>query len=209
MDFADFFEIGADWRFANFFLAERNPVFWLKNINSALLSVNVPNIPSGCIPSGCYLGKNVFIHESVKLPPTCVICGPAYIDEGTEIRPYAYIRENVIIGKHCVVGNSCELKNSILLDNVQVPHFNYVGDSIMGNFSHLGAGAILSNLRLDQKEITIHYSGERIKTGMKKIGAIVGDHVQIACNAVINPGTVIPRHTAVFNKAAISKIPGH
>lgn len=150
------------------------------------------------IPPGCYIGEHVYIHPTVKLPPVCVIMGPCYIGEGTEIRPFAYIREHVIIGKHCVIGNSCELKHSLLLDHVQVPHFNYVGDSILGNYVHLGAGAICSNLRLDQQPVKIHFQEERRDTGLRKLGAILGDHVEVACNVVLNPGTVLEPNTLVY-----------
>jgi NDP-sugar pyrophosphorylase family protein len=201
VNFEKFFEIDATWRFANHFLGEKNPVFWLPKIGPALLSM-LPNETTRRrpIPPDCHVGPRVFIHESVILPPVCVIEGPCYIDEGTTIRPFAYIRENVIIGKNCLVGNSCELKNSILLNHVQIPHFNYVGDSVLGNFVHLGAGVILANLRLDGKEIVVHSGDERLKTGMRKIGAIVGDHSEVACNCVINPGSALAKYSMILPK---------
>jgi NDP-sugar pyrophosphorylase family protein len=197
----EFFDIEEPWRFSKYFSMDENPGFWIKNINSALLGElkNFENAKRN-IPAGCYVDGNVFIHESVQLPPVCVINGPAYIDAGVVIRPFAYIRQNVIIGKNCLVGNSCELKNSILLENVQVPHFNYIGDSVLGNFVHLGAGVILANLRLDKKEIVVHYRGERIPMGMNKFGAIIGDRSEISCNSVINPGTFLPKHSMIFGE---------
>ncbi|MDR1891323.1 MAG: UDP-N-acetylglucosamine diphosphorylase [Puniceicoccales bacterium] len=196
----EFFEVDKSWQFAKYFGLDENPVFWLQKINFAIADM-LSALPMSKreIPPGCHVGKNVFIHKSVQLPPICIIEGPAYIDEGTSIRPFAYVRENVIIGKNCLIGNSCELKNSILLDNAQVPHFNYVGDSVLGNFVHLGAGVILANLRLDRKDIVVHHGGERIETGMKKIGAIIGDHSEISCNSVINPGTILPKNSVIIN----------
>ncbi|MDR2778672.1 MAG: UDP-N-acetylglucosamine diphosphorylase [Puniceicoccales bacterium] len=196
----EFFKIDKSWKFVEYFGLDENPVFWLKKINFAILDVlsRSPK-PRQDIPPGCAIGKDVFIHQSVQLPPVCVIEGPAYIDEGTNIRPFTYVRENVIIGKNCLIGNSCELKNAILLNNGQVPHFNYVGDSVLGNFVHLGAGVILANLRLDKKDIIIRHNGVQIQTGMKKIGAIIGDHSELSCNSVINPGTILFPNSIVFN----------
>ncbi|MDR1595348.1 MAG: UDP-N-acetylglucosamine diphosphorylase [Puniceicoccales bacterium] len=206
MQFCDFFDIDESWVFSEHFLSEKNPVFWLRDVNGAILDVtNETRDRRSGIPSGCHIGENVFIHESVTLPPICVIDGPAYIGEGTIVRPFAYVRGNVITGKKCLIGNSCELKNSILLDGVQVPHFNYVGDSVLGNLVHLGAGVILANLRLDHGEVTIHCDGERIPTAMRKVGAIIGDRSEIACNCVLNPGTVVPRHSRIFANGAYSR----
>lgn len=197
----DFFDIDDGWPFLEYFPMDENPIFWLKRINSALLAAGKFHENSRRnVPSGCHIGNDVFIHESVQLPPICVIEGPAYIGRGTRVRPFAYIRENVIIGENCLVGNSCELKNSILLNCVQVPHFNYVGDSILGNFSHLGAGAIVANLRLDKHPVVLRRGGERIATDMVKLGAIVGDYSEIACNIVLNPGTILERKSMVFRR---------
>ncbi|MDR0693198.1 MAG: UDP-N-acetylglucosamine diphosphorylase [Puniceicoccales bacterium] len=204
----EFFEIDESGKFVEYFGVDENPVLWLKKINFAILDMlSVSKGTKQNIPPGCHIGKDVFIHESVQLPPICVIEGPAYIDEGTSIRPFAYVRENVIIGKNCLIGNSCELKNSILLHNTQVPHFNYVGDSVLGNFVHLGAGVILANLRLDRKNIITHYNGERVETGMKKVGAIIGDRSEISCNSVLNPGTILPKNSMVVN-GQIKKVLG-
>jgi NDP-sugar pyrophosphorylase family protein len=197
--FCDFFTIDDAWEFGEQFLCEENPIFWLGKISFAIAAALKKNKRVARVPSGCHIGEYVFIDESVKLPPVCVVEGPAYIGAGTVIRPFAYVRENVIVGENCLIGNSCELKNSLLLNGVQVPHFNYVGDSILGNFSHLGAGAILANLRLDKKPITVHSGCEHIATNLRKFGAIVGDHVEIGCNSVINPGTALLPGTLVID----------
>ena len=144
------------------------------------------------------LENNVWIHKSAKVSNSAIINGPCIIDENTEIRPGAYIRGNAIIGKNCVFGNSCEIKNSILFDNVQVPHFNYVGDSILGNFSHMGAGSITSNVKSDKSLVVIKSKEEKLETNLKKVGAFLGDYVEIGCNSVLNPGTVILPNTSVY-----------
>lgn len=143
------------------------------------------------INPGVYVGKNV------KIYPNVTIDGPAVIGDGTEIRPGAFLRGNVIVGRNCVIGNSTEMKNCILLDNVQIPHYNYVGDSVLGNYAHMGAGSICSNLKADGKEIIIH-GDENIFTGLRKIGGIMGDHADVGCGCVLNPGTVIGKGTRVY-----------
>ncbi|MDR1433494.1 MAG: UDP-N-acetylglucosamine diphosphorylase [Puniceicoccales bacterium] len=199
----EFFSVESPWIFAEHFSLEENPVQWLSGIGAAIAwAIGIFPQAKRDRPAGCHIGKDAFIHESVQLPPVCVIDGPAYIGEGTTIRPFAYIRGNAIIGKNCLVGNSCELKNSILLDGVQIPHFNYVGDSVLGNFVHLGAGVILANLRLDKMEITARYGEKRIPTGLRKMGAIVGDYSEISCNSVINPGTILPKKSMIFGGIA-------
>jgi NDP-sugar pyrophosphorylase family protein len=124
--------------------------------------------------------------------------GPAYIGANTELRPGVYIRGNVIVGENCVLGNSCEYKNCLLFNNVQTPHFNYIGDSILGSHSHLGAGAILSNFRLDGQNIKVKTGSEVIPTNLRKFGAVLGDHAQVGCNAVLQPGTVLGRNAIVY-----------
>lgn len=177
-------------RFAQFFPATATPWDWLKRIGAALEGIEAnPDAPK--IPPGVHLEGKVWLHASVKLPPFAVIQGPAYIGAGTEIRPGAFIRGNVIAGEKCVLGNSCEFKNALLLDGVQAAHFNYVGDSILGNGAHLGAGVICSNLRLDQGEVTVRLPSETIGTGLRKFGAVIGDRAEIGCNAVLNPGSLI------------------
>jgi NDP-sugar pyrophosphorylase family protein len=136
------------------------------------------------------IGKEVYIGEGTIIEPGVYVQGPAWIGRNCQIRQGAYIRSNVIVGDECVLGNSSEFKNCLLLNRVQAPHFNYVGDSILGYQAHIGAGVILSNLRSDQQMIKIHWKGERFETGRKKIGAILGDGVEVGCNAVLNPGTL-------------------
>jgi NDP-sugar pyrophosphorylase family protein len=141
--------------------------------------------------------NNILIGENVKIHPSAVIEGPCIIGHGSEIRPNAFIRGSVFIGNDCVIGNSSELKNCILLDKVQVPHYNYVGDSILGYCAHMGAGSICSNLKSDGKNIVIHGDVE-YETGLRKIGGILGDHADIGCGCVLNPGTVIGKNTSVY-----------
>lgn len=145
---------------------------------------------------GVLVGKNVTIAE------TATIIAPAIIGHNTEIRPGAYIRGNVITGSGCVIGNSSEFKNCVLLDNVQVPHYNYVGDSVLGNKAHMGAGSICSNLKSDGKNIVIHGETE-IETGLRKIGGILADYADVGCGCVINPGTVIGKKTSVYPLTAL------
>ncbi len=143
------------------------------------------------IADGVYVGENVTIY------PTAVIEKPAIIGAGTQVRPGAFIRGNVITGPNCVIGNSTELKNCVLLENVQVPHYNYVGDSVLGSHAHMGAGSICSNLKSDGKAVVIHGNTE-YETGMRKIGAILADGADIGCGCVLNPGTVIGKNTSVY-----------
>ena len=138
------------------------------------------------------------INEDIWVAKTVEINGPCIIDENAEIRQCAFIRGGVIIGKECVVGNSTELKNCILFDNVQVPHFNYIGDSILGYKAHLGAGAVTSNVKSDKTLVEIKKDNEVIKTGLKKFGAMLGDNVEVGCNSVLCPGTIIGRNTNVY-----------
>ena len=143
------------------------------------------------------LKEGVLIGKNVKLYDTITIEAPAIIGSGTEIRPGAFLRGNVIIGENCVIGNSSEFKNCVLLDKVQVPHYNYVGDSVLGNHAHMGAGAICSNLKSDGKNVVIH--GEKdYDTNLRKVGGILADNADIGCGCVINPGTVIGKNTSVY-----------
>lgn len=144
------------------------------------------------------VSDNVWISRSAVVAPTASITGPCIIDSGAQIRHCAFIRGNVIVGKGTVVGNSCEVKNSLLFDEVEAPHFNYVGDSILGYKSHLGAGAITSNIKNDKKNVEVHFQLGSIETNMRKLGAIVGDGVQVGCNCVLNPGTVIGKGTRIY-----------
>lgn len=142
--------------------------------------------------------ENIWIHKSVKIAKTAMLNGPLIIDADTEVRPGAFIRGNVLVGKNCVVGNSTELKNVVLFNTVQVPHYNYVGDSILGTHSHMGAGSITSNVKSDKTLVVVKNDVEEIETGLKKFGAMIGDYVEVGCNSVLNPGTVIGRNTNIY-----------
>lgn len=143
-------------------------------------------------------GENVWIAKSAKVASTAFINGPAIIGKNAEIRHCAFIRGNAIVGEGAVVGNSTELKNVILFNKVQVPHYNYVGDSVLGYKAHMGAGAITSNVKSDKTPVTIQYEGIKVETGLKKVGAMLGDNVEIGCNTVLNPGTVVGKGTHVY-----------
>lgn len=145
-----------------------------------------------------FISGAVFIGRGTVIEHGAMIKGPAWIGEDCEIRNGCYIRENVIVGSGCVLGNSCEFKNSIIFDEAQVPHFNYVGDSILGYRAHLGAGVILSNVKLDRGEITVPFPGGHLPTGLKKFGAVIGDRAEIGCNSVINPGSIIGRDSILY-----------
>ena len=143
------------------------------------------------------IAEGVFVGKNVKIYPTATIEAPAIIGHGTEIRAGAFIRGSVITGESCVIGNSSELKNCVLLNKVQVPHYNYVGDSVLGNYAHVGAGSICSNLKSDGKAVVIH-SDIDYETRLRKIGAILADHADIGCGCVLNPGTVVGKETSVY-----------
>ncbi len=146
-----------------------------------------------------FISGAVFVGRGTVIEQGAMIKGPAWIGENCEIRNGCYIRENVIIGNHVVAGNSCEFKNCLIFDGAQVPHFNYVGDSILGHKAHLGAGVILSNVRLDRGEVTVATpEGTLLPTGLRKFGAIVGDEAEIGCNAVLSPGSLIGRRSIVY-----------
>lgn len=149
------------------------------------------------------LGENVWIHKSAKVYKSAYIGENCIICEGAEVRHCAFIRKNAIIGKNAVVGNSTELKNVILFNNVQVPHYNYVGDSILGYKSHMGAGSITSNVKSDKKLIVIKDGDEKIETSMKKIGAMLGDNVEVGCGSVLNPGTIIGKNTNIYPLSSV------
>lgn len=144
------------------------------------------------------ISNGIWIHKTAVVAESAQICAPCIIGAGTQVRHCAFIRGNAIIGENCVVGNSTEIKNSILFDCVQVPHYNYIGDSILGYKAHLGAGAVTSNVKSDRSEICLSIDGETIHTGMKKFGAIIGDESEIGCGSVLNPGTIIGRNTTVY-----------
>ena len=143
-------------------------------------------------------GENVWVAKSAKVAPTAFINGPAIIGKDAEVRHCAFIRGNVIVGEGAVVGNSTELKNAVLFNKVQVPHYNYVGDAVLGYKSHMGAGSICSNVKSDKKLVVVKDGDEKIETGLKKFGAMLGDHVEVGCGSVLNPGTVIGRNTNIY-----------
>lgn len=144
------------------------------------------------------IADQVWIARSAKISPTASITGPVIIDEGAEVRHCAFIRGNAIVGKNAVVGNSTELKNVILFNMVQVPHYNYVGDSILGYQAHMGAGSITSNVKSDKTLVTIKTPEDIVATGLKKFGAMLGDHVEVGCGSVLNPGTIVGRDTHIY-----------
>lgn len=146
--------------------------------------------------------ENVWIHKTAKVYDSAYINGPCIIGANTEIRHCAFIRESALVGENCVIGNSCELKNVIIFDNVQTPHYNYVGDSVLGYKAHMGAGSITSNVRSDKQLVKIH-ADQDIETGLKKLGAIIGDGVEVGCNAVLNPGTVIGRNSMIYPTSCV------
>ena len=150
-----------------------------------------------------YKGDNVWIAKTAKIYPNNYIAGPTIIGPETEVRTGAFIRGNALVGSKCVVGNSTELKNVILFNNVQVPHYNYVGDSILGYKAHMGAGSITSNVKSDKQLVIVHNEGENIETGLKKFGAMLGDNVEVGCNSVLNPGTVIGKCSNVYPTSCV------
>lgn len=143
-------------------------------------------------------GEDVWVAKSAKVAPTAFLGGPCIIGEDTEVRHCVFIRGSALVGNGCVVGNSVELKNVIIFDDVQVPHYNYVGDSILGYHSHMGAGSITSNVKADKTNVVIKSETDSIETGLIKVGAFLGDYAEIGCNSVLNPGTVIGRHSNVY-----------
>ena len=147
--------------------------------------------------------EHVWVHKTANVFPTAYLGAPCIIGPRTEVRHCAFVRGSAMVGADCVVGNSVELKNVILFDHVQTPHYNYVGDSILGYYSHMGAGSITSNVKSDKKNVIVHGGGEQMETGMHKFGAMLGDHVEVGCNAVCNPGTVIGRNSNVYPTSCV------
>jgi NDP-sugar pyrophosphorylase family protein len=194
----DLFDFPESLPFDRVFSAELAPWQWVPLIAQALNAFQYEPL-RGEIPPGLHVEGQVFIHPSVKLPPFGSITGPAYIGEGCVLRPGVYIRGFVIAGANCVLGNSCEFKNCLLLDGVQVPHFSYVGDSVLGNKVHLAAGVTCSNLRLDQFEVPVQLpDGSRCGSGLRKLGALVGDAAEVGCHSVLNPGSILGRRSLVM-----------
>ena len=149
------------------------------------------------------ISENVWVAKSAKIFSSAYISSPCIIDEHSEVRHCAFIRGSAIIGKNCVVGNSTEVKNSIILDNVQIPHYNYIGDSILGYHSHLGAGAITSNVKSDKSLVSVRTENGTIETGLRKFGAMIGDFTEIGCNSVLCPGTVIGKNTNIYPLSSV------
>lgn len=188
-----------------------------KTIASVLFEENtypwevLPKISDFILEVGMLLSKDeyeevkehVWVSKTAVVTPTAYIAGPAIIGPEAEIRHCAFIRGNAIVGEKAVVGNSTELKNVILFDRVQVPHYNYVGDSILGYKSHMGAGSITSNVKSDKKLVEIKMDDYRIETRMKKVGAILGDHVEVGCGSILNPGSVVGRHTNIYPLSSV------
>ncbi len=162
----------------------------------------IKNLIKSGIPGYKEIAEDVLVGENVKIYPTATIEGPTIIGSGTEVRPGAFIRGSVITGENCVIGNSTELKNCVLLNNVQVPHYNYVGDSVLGNYAHMGAGSICSNLKSDKKAVVIHADTD-FETGLRKIGGILADYADIGCGCVLNPGTIVGKNTSVYPLTAL------
>ena len=148
-------------------------------------------------------GEDIWIAKSATVAPTACLNGPLIVDEDAEIRHCAFVRGNAIVGKGAVVGNSTELKNVVLFNKVQVPHYNYVGDSVLGFKSHMGAGSITSNVKSDKTLVVVKSADEKIETGLKKMGAMLADHVEVGCNSVLNPGTVIGRNSNIYPTSCV------
>lgn len=144
------------------------------------------------------VSEHVWVHKTATVAPTAYLGAPCIIGAETEVRHCAFIRESALVGENCVIGNSVELKNVIIFDSVQTPHYNYVGDSIIGYKSHMGAGSITSNVKSDQSLVTVNTGKEKIETGLKKFGAMLGDYVEVGCNSVLNPGTIVGRKSNIY-----------
>ena len=149
------------------------------------------------------VSENVWVHKTAKVFPSAYLGAPCIIGANTEVRHGAFIRSSALVGADCVVGNSVELKNVILFDHVQTPHYNYVGDSILGYYSHMGAGSITSNVKSDKTLVVVKDGDEKIETGIKKVGAMLGDFVEVGCNSVLNPGTMIGRHSNIYPTSCV------
>ena len=173
----------------------------LKKLKSYLEATLRPALHNRCL-GRAFIGEKVYIGPGTLVEDGAMIKGPAIIGRNCEIRHNAYIREDVVIGDQCVIGNSCELKHSLLFNRAQVPHFSYVGDSILGFRAHLGAGVKISNVKLMAGNVTIDYDGKRFDTGLRKFGALLGDQTDIGCNAVLNPGSIIGRGSVVYSNSS-------
>lgn len=193
----DLFDLGQTDH-AELFRGVERPWEVLKRLAAHIDSHVQPGSAGAKVSSAAHVGPRVFIGEGTVVEPGAMIIGPAIIGSGCQIRHGAYIRENVIVGNGSVVGNSVELKHSVLFNKCQVPHFNYVGDSVLGYKAHLGAGAIISNVKLNNETVLVNFDGTPIDTGLRKFGALVGDAAEVGCNAVLNPGSILGRGSLVY-----------
>ena len=163
----------------------------------------IESIGAGLGDDYTQVAPSVWVHKTATVFPSAYLGAPCIIGAGTEVRHCAFIRGSALVGENCVVGNSVELKNVILFDGVQVPHYNYVGDSILGYKSHMGAGSVTSNVKSDKTTVTVKDGGEKLETGLKKLGAMVGDFVEVGCNSVLNPGTVVGRNSNIYPTSCV------
>ncbi|MFZ4593119.1 MAG: UDP-N-acetylglucosamine diphosphorylase [Verrucomicrobiaceae bacterium] len=205
---ADFFDL-SHTAHASLFV-EGEPVWAaLSRIGDYLQQHLMPQILGQVAPSA-FIGPDVFIGEGTVVEPNAVIKGPAWIGKNCQVRAGCYVRDNVIVGDGVVLGNSCEFKNCLIFDKAEVPHFNYVGDSILGHKAHLGAGVILSNYRLDHGQVVVRDGDETFATGLRKMGAILGDAAEIGCNSVLNPGSIIGRCSIIYPLSSFGGVlPAH
>jgi NDP-sugar pyrophosphorylase family protein len=174
------------------------PVWWALGQIAGYLQRHLQPQILGQVAAQAFVGEQVYLGEGTVVEPGAVIKGPAWIGKNCQVRAGCYIRENVIVGDGAVLGNSCEFKNCVIFDQCEIPHYNYVGDSILGHKAHLGAGVILSNVRLDRGYINVRSSAGVHATDLRKFGAIIADHAEVGCNSVINPGSLIGRHSVVY-----------
>ena len=183
----------------------KNPWDALKELKAYVLAL-LPEVGTDYFQKG----EGIFVHKTAIVADSAYIKGPCVIGPGSEIRHCAFIRGIALIGECCVVGNSSELKNSLLLNHVQLPHYNYAGDSVFGNYSHMGAGAITSNVKADHGLVSVNDQGEKTPTGLKKFGALLGDHVEVGCNSVLNPGSIIGRESRIYPLSFVrGLVPSH
>lgn len=203
---ADYFDFSHTAHAALF--AEGEPAWAaLSRIGGYLKQHLKPQILGQVAPSA-FIGPEVFIDEGTVVEPNAVIKGPAWIGKNCQVRAGCYIRDNVLVGDGVVLGNSCEFKNCLIFDKAEIPHFNYVGDSILGYKAHLGAGVILSNYRLDHGEVSVRDGASLIPTGLRKFGALLGDQAEIGCNSVLNPGSIIGRRSVLYPLTVFSGVLG-
>ena len=184
---------------AELFAGKTYPWEVLDDIKAFILKLG-PTLPADEFDNP---SEGVWIAKDAKVFPSAYIGSPCIIDHGAEVRHCAFIRGSAIVGKNAVVGNSCELKNVVLFDNVQTPHYNYVGDSVLGYKAHMGAGSITSNVKSDKTLVVVHQPGDPIETGRKKFGAILGDNVEVGCNSVLNPGTIVGRRSNIYPTSCV------